>query len=307
MKAIGAGVNEWPVCEILLGLGDFDCFLLAGRYTLLEQEALDSFLPLCEKRDVGIILGGPFNSGILATGADRRRALRLCSRPPEILERVRRIEAICHLHGVRLIEAALQFVLGHPAVKTVIPGANAPDQVDRQRWPLECQNSRRALVGPEEPRDCSARTRRFPTIDHLRKQPCCSASTAILNPELLMILRAMGHGDEIAIVDANYPGEEQRQASRPSRRRRRQPGADRGPVGVAAQLLREGARQLHAGGRQAEGNSAGRRRFSDDRRPSLGLSDQDRADRALRLLRARQDLLRASSRRATGGSMPTSS
>ncbi len=69
VKAIGAGINEWPIGVTLLELGDFDCFLLAGRYTLLEQEALDSLLPLCETRNVGIIIGGPFNSGILATGA----------------------------------------------------------------------------------------------------------------------------------------------------------------------------------------------------------------------------------------------
>ena len=129
VKAIGAGVNEWQVCETLLGLGDFDCFLLAGRYTLLEQEALDSFLPLCEKRNVGIILGGPFNSGILATGPIEGARYDYAPAPPDILERVRRIEAVCRAHGVKLIEAALQFVLGHPAVKTVIPGANAPDQV----------------------------------------------------------------------------------------------------------------------------------------------------------------------------------
>ena len=69
IKAFGAGINEWQVCEILLAQGDFDIFLLAGRYTLLEQEALNSFLPLCEKRGIGIVLGGPYNSGILATGA----------------------------------------------------------------------------------------------------------------------------------------------------------------------------------------------------------------------------------------------
>ncbi len=123
VKAIGAGVNEWEVCERLLGLGDFDCFLLAGRYTLLEQEALESFLPLCVERDVAIILGGPYNSGILATGAVAGARYNYVPAPPDILDRVRRIEAICATHGVRLIEAALQFVLGHPAVRTVIPGA----------------------------------------------------------------------------------------------------------------------------------------------------------------------------------------
>ena len=68
IKAFGAGVNEWEVCQTLAERGDFDLFLLAGRYTLLEQEALRSFLPLCEKRGIGVVLGGPYNSGILATG-----------------------------------------------------------------------------------------------------------------------------------------------------------------------------------------------------------------------------------------------
>jgi len=129
VSAIGAGVNEWQVCETLLGLGDFDCFLLAGRYTLLEQEALDTFLPLCVSRNVGIILGGPFNSGILATGPVSGAKYNYLPAPPDILARVTRIEAICLAHGVKLIEAALRFVLGHPAVKTVIPGANSAAQV----------------------------------------------------------------------------------------------------------------------------------------------------------------------------------
>lgn len=129
VRAIGAGVNEWQVCERLLGLGDFDAFLLAGRYTLLEQEALDSFLPLCVKRDVGIILGGPYNSGILATGAIEGARYNYEPAPADILDRVRRIEAVCAAHGVKLIEAALQFVMGHPAVRTVIPGAMTPEEV----------------------------------------------------------------------------------------------------------------------------------------------------------------------------------
>ncbi|WP_136661266.1 aldo/keto reductase [Nitratireductor sp. XY-223] len=129
VAAIGAGVNEWQVCEKLMGLGDFDGFLLAGRYTLLEQEALDSFLPLCAERDVGIILGGPYNSGILATGAVPGAKYNYDNAPEPILERVRRIEAVCADHGVPLIAAALQFVLGHPAVKTVIPGAVSVTEV----------------------------------------------------------------------------------------------------------------------------------------------------------------------------------
>ena len=65
IKAFGGGINEWQVCEALAKRGDFDLFLLAGRYTLLEQEALTSFLPLCTERGIGIVLGGPYNSGIL--------------------------------------------------------------------------------------------------------------------------------------------------------------------------------------------------------------------------------------------------
>lgn len=129
IAAIGAGVNEWQVCEKLLGLADFDGFLLAGRYTLLEQEALDSFLPLCEKRDAGIILGGPYNSGILATGAVPGAKYNYAVAPEDILQRVRKIEAVCAAHNTPLIAAALQFVLGHPAVKTVIPGAVSAAEV----------------------------------------------------------------------------------------------------------------------------------------------------------------------------------
>lgn len=129
ISALGAGVNEWQVCERLLGLGDFDCFLLAGRYTLLEQEALDSFLPLCVHRDVGIILGGPYNSGILATGAVPDARYNYERAPEHILSRVRRIEDICVAHDTPLIAAALQFVFGHPAVRSVIPGAASADEV----------------------------------------------------------------------------------------------------------------------------------------------------------------------------------
>ncbi|NNE88677.1 MAG: aldo/keto reductase [Silicimonas sp.] len=123
IAAIGAGVNEWEVCEKLLGLGDFDGFLLAGRYTLLEQEALTSFLPLCIERDVGIILGGPYNSGILATGPVAGAKYNYEDAPQDILDRVAKIQAVCAAHDTKLIAAALQFVFGHPAVKTVIPGA----------------------------------------------------------------------------------------------------------------------------------------------------------------------------------------
>lgn len=122
VKAIGGGINEWEVCQTLAERGDFDLFLLAGRYTLLEQTALDSFLPLCEARGIGIVTGGPYNSGILATGARPGAWYNYDPAPPEILERVTRIEAVCADHNVRLVDAAFRFPLLHPAHVAVIPG-----------------------------------------------------------------------------------------------------------------------------------------------------------------------------------------
>jgi len=129
VRAIGGGINEWQYAEVLAEQGDFDLFLLAGRYTLLEQEALDSFLPLCEARGIGIVLGGPYNSGILATGPKPGAFYNYDPAPPEILDRVTRIEAVCTPHGVPLIAAALQFPLHHPSVVSTIPGGQAPAEV----------------------------------------------------------------------------------------------------------------------------------------------------------------------------------
>ena len=122
IKAFGAGVNEWQACQMLAEQGDFDLFLLAGRYTLLEQEALNSFLPLCEKRGLGIVLGGPYNSGILATGAKPGAWFNYDPAPKDILARVKQIEAVCRKHKVKLSNAALQFPLTHPCVVSVVPG-----------------------------------------------------------------------------------------------------------------------------------------------------------------------------------------
>src|SRR5579872_3795282 len=105
IKAIGAGINEWEIAETLARAGDFDIFLLAGRYTLLEQEALTSFLPYCEEKNIGILLGGPYNSGILATGPKPGAFYNYDPAPPEILERVVRIAQVCKAHGVKLAEA----------------------------------------------------------------------------------------------------------------------------------------------------------------------------------------------------------
>jgi D-threo-aldose 1-dehydrogenase len=129
VRAIGAGINETAACQDLAERGDFDCFLLAGRYTLLEQAPLDELLPLCERRRIALIIGGAYNTGILATGAVPGAYFQYAPAPPEIMERVRRIEAVCARHGVRLPNAALQFPLGHPAVATIALGMRAPEEV----------------------------------------------------------------------------------------------------------------------------------------------------------------------------------
>ena len=130
IKAFGAGINEWQVCQTLAERGDFDMFLLAGRYTLLEQtESLNTLLPLCEKRGIGIILGGPYNSGILATGAKKGAFYNYDPAPKAILDRVAKIEAVCKANKVKLPQAALRFPLTHPAVVTVIAGAVSPKEV----------------------------------------------------------------------------------------------------------------------------------------------------------------------------------
>lgn len=131
VKAIGIGVNEWEPCYEALRIGDFDCFLLAGRYTLLEQEPLDAFLPLCEERDVAVVIGGGFNSGILATGSGPHARYNYGPASPEILAKVRQIEAICARYDVPLPAAAHQFILAHPAVASHIPGARTPEQINQ--------------------------------------------------------------------------------------------------------------------------------------------------------------------------------
>jgi D-threo-aldose 1-dehydrogenase len=129
IKGFGAGINDWRHAQWLLENGDFDIFLLAGRYTLLEQEALSTFLPLCTQRGVGIVIGGPYNSGILATGPRPGAFYNYDPAPQAILDRVARIEAVCRAHGVRMVDAAFQFPLRHPAVVSVIPGGQSVAEV----------------------------------------------------------------------------------------------------------------------------------------------------------------------------------
>jgi D-threo-aldose 1-dehydrogenase len=116
--AIGAGVNEWEPCARLLELVDPDLFLLAGRYTLLEQIPLDTLFPQCAQLGVGIVAGGPYNSGILAGGTTWNYA----AAPPEVAARARALDEVCRSHGVALPAAALQFILANPLVVSVIPG-----------------------------------------------------------------------------------------------------------------------------------------------------------------------------------------
>jgi D-threo-aldose 1-dehydrogenase len=125
VNAIGIGVNEVEVSLRVLDHGDWDVFLLAGRYTLLEQTPLERLFPECERRGTRIIIGGPYNSGILVGGTTWNYA----DAPAELFERVRKIRAVCDRHAVPLPAAVLKFCLAHPLVDTVIPGARTRQEL----------------------------------------------------------------------------------------------------------------------------------------------------------------------------------
>jgi len=122
VKAFGVGVNDWTILERFAADGDFDVFMLAGRYTLLDHTAAASFLPLCVSRKIGVLMAAPFNSGILATGATPGATYFYQPAEADIVARVRRIEAVCARHGVPIAAAALQFPLRHPAITSVVTG-----------------------------------------------------------------------------------------------------------------------------------------------------------------------------------------
>lgn len=124
--AIGLGVNEWQVLMDAFAIGDWDVFLLAGRYTLLEQTSLHPFMSTCVERGASVVVGGPFNSGILV-GGDKFNYEKA---PDAIVAKVRAIEAVCREFGVPLPAAALQFPLTHPAVCNVLPGPRSPQELD---------------------------------------------------------------------------------------------------------------------------------------------------------------------------------
>jgi D-threo-aldose 1-dehydrogenase len=124
IRAFGVGVNEIEACHRVMDHAALDVVLLAGRYTLLEQGAVSSLLPRCEKAGTSVVIGGPYNSGILATGVKRgtEHHYNYSSPPAHILRRVEAIESLCDRFGVPLAAAALQFPLAHSAVASVIPG-----------------------------------------------------------------------------------------------------------------------------------------------------------------------------------------
>lgn len=126
VSAIGLGVNEWQVLMQAFDVGDWDVFMLAGRYTLLEQTSLNPLMSTCLERGTSVVVAGPFNSGILAGGEtfDYKKA------PEAVVARVRAIEAVCKSFNVPLPAAALQFPLTHPAVCNVVPGPRSPQELD---------------------------------------------------------------------------------------------------------------------------------------------------------------------------------
>lgn len=135
-QAVGIGVNEIAVCQELLDHADLDLILLAGRYTLLEQDALDDLLPRCVERRVSIVVGGPFNSGLLAGGEHYNYG----AVPAAVAARVQRLKTLAGVHRMPLPAAALQFPLAHPAVASVIPGARSAAEVRQNlewlAWPI---------------------------------------------------------------------------------------------------------------------------------------------------------------------------
>lgn len=127
--AVGAGMNQAEMLTRFAREADFDCFLLAGRYTLLDQVALRELLPACVERGIAIIAGGVFNSGILGDPKPGTH-FNYQEAPPELIARAQRLREVCERHGVPLRAAAIQFPLGHPAVQTVVVGCRSLDQLE---------------------------------------------------------------------------------------------------------------------------------------------------------------------------------
>ena len=131
ISGFGMGVNEVEACLEVMDHARLDVILLAGRYTLLEQTSLARLFPRCEEAGTAIVVGGPYNSGILALGTKTAATLYYNYEPApcDVIEKVRKIEAVCDRHGVPLAAAALQFPLAHQLVASVIPGLDSPERV----------------------------------------------------------------------------------------------------------------------------------------------------------------------------------
>jgi D-threo-aldose 1-dehydrogenase len=129
IRAIGAGMNQSAMLARFAREGDFDVFLVAGRYTLLDQEALPELLPLCVERGIGVFVGGVMNSGVLANPRAGSR-FNYTPAPAEVVERARRLAEVCERHAVPLRAAAIQFPLAHPAVRSLIAGVRRIDHLD---------------------------------------------------------------------------------------------------------------------------------------------------------------------------------
>jgi len=130
VRAIGAGMNQWQMELAFAREGHCDCFLLAGRYTLLDQTALAEFLPYCVEHGIGVVAGGPYNSGILAVGPREGATFNYRAASPEMMDKAARVKAVCDRYQVPLKAAALQFILAHPAIVSVIPGARSIAEVE---------------------------------------------------------------------------------------------------------------------------------------------------------------------------------
>jgi len=140
VAAIGAGMNQAPMLAVLACNTDVDLVMLAGRYTLLEQGALDDLLPICARRGIGVVAAGVFNSGVLAHRNPPENATYDYGRAPaDVLDRARRIADVCERHGATLPDAAVGFPLGHPAVVSVCVGARSPEQIRRNARSLATQ------------------------------------------------------------------------------------------------------------------------------------------------------------------------
>lgn len=139
ISTIGIGVNETEIASDFVSRHAIDAVLLAGRYSLLEQPALTEFLPKASVRGISVMLGGVFNSGILATGAIPGARYNYRPAPPDIQQRVASIQAICARFGVRLVDAAMQFAAAHPAVGWLVMGAVKAEEIDAQIAALDAE------------------------------------------------------------------------------------------------------------------------------------------------------------------------